>query len=40
VRLRRDHLLSIYYCSAYDLRTPHGVRADGDITGVGCQATP
>ena len=36
VRLRRDRLLSFYYCSAYALHTDDGVRRDGDITGVGC----
>lgn len=32
VTLRRDRLLSFYYCSAYAF----GSRADGDLTGVGC----
>jgi hypothetical protein len=36
VTLRRDPLLSFYYCSAYNLDTESGVRRDGDITGVGC----
>ncbi len=36
VTLRRDPLLSFYYCSAYNLDTQGGVRRDGDITGVGC----
>jgi len=36
VRLRRDDLLSFYYCSAYGLHTPDGVVSDGDIAGVGC----
>ena len=33
VTLRRNPLLSFYYCSAHSL---DGVRSDGDITGVGC----
>lgn len=32
VRLRRDPLLSFYYCSAYSL----GKRSNGDVTDVGC----
>jgi len=32
VSLRRDPLLSFYYCSAYAI----GARSDGDVTGVGC----
>src|SRR6478609_2720324 len=36
VHLRRDRLLSFYYCSAYALHTEAGPRSDGDITGVGC----
>ncbi len=32
VRLKRDRLLSFYYCSAYSL----GSRQDGDVTDVGC----
>jgi dienelactone hydrolase len=32
VTLRRDDLLSFYYCSAYAV----GARSDGDVTGVGC----
>ncbi|MCW2842663.1 MAG: hypothetical protein JWN22_579 [Nocardioides sp.] len=36
VDLARDDLLSFYYCSAYGLGTDGGVRASGDITGVGC----
>jgi dienelactone hydrolase len=36
VSLRRDRLLSFYYCSAYALATGDGVRSDGDVTGVGC----
>jgi len=36
VTLRRDRLLSFYYCSAYDLATPYGRRSSGDVTGVGC----
>jgi hypothetical protein len=35
VSLQRDPLLSFYYCSAYRLDTRHGVRGDGDVTGVG-----
>lgn len=34
--LRRNRLLSFYYCSAYALRGADGRRADGDISGVGC----
>ena len=36
VTLRRDRLLSFYYCSAYAVRDRSGLRADGDIAGVGC----
>jgi dienelactone hydrolase len=36
VTLRRDELLSFYYCSAYRLEKRRGVHASGDITGVGC----
>jgi dienelactone hydrolase len=36
VSLRRDDLLSFYYCSAYGVRTDAGLRTSGDITGVGC----
>jgi hypothetical protein len=36
VGLRRDRLLSFYFCSAYRLDTTDGVRRDGDVTGVGC----
>ncbi|MCW2792973.1 MAG: hypothetical protein JWO76_2071 [Nocardioides sp.] len=36
VELDRDDLLSFYYCSAYGLATDNGVRASGDVTGVGC----
>ncbi|MGZ6752029.1 MAG: alpha/beta hydrolase [Nocardioides sp.] len=36
VTLHRDPLLSFYYCSAYDVHTPAGERASGDVTGVGC----
>ena len=32
VTLRRDRLLSFYYCSAYAL----GSARNGDVTGVGC----
>lgn len=34
--LKRDRLLSFYYCSAYRLETKDGLRRDGDITDVGC----
>ena len=34
VRLRRDPLLSFYYCSAWSLRD--GRRSKPDVTGVGC----
>ena len=34
--LRRDQLLSFYYCSAYAFRDATGVRRDLDVTGVGC----
>ena len=34
--LKRDRLLSFYYCSAYRIETRDGVRRDGDVTGVGC----
>ena len=36
VTLRRDPLLSFYYCSAYRLETPTGVRRDDDVTDLGC----
>jgi dienelactone hydrolase len=36
VRLRRDHDLSFYYCSAYGFHTADGLVANGDITHVGC----
>lgn len=37
VRLRRDPLLSFYYCSAYALTDARGTRrTDGDVSGVGC----
>jgi hypothetical protein len=36
VRLRRNRLLSFYYCSAYALHTRAGLQRDGDVTGVGC----
>ncbi|WP_309648722.1 alpha/beta hydrolase [Nocardioides sp.] len=38
VTLRRDALLSFYYCSAYSLdpRGGAGARRTGDVTGVGC----
>jgi dienelactone hydrolase len=36
VRLRRDPLLSFYYCSAYALRDAGRMRRDLDVTGVGC----
>lgn len=36
VTLRRDRLLSFYYCSAYGLAAGDGVRSDGDVTDVGC----
>lgn len=37
VTLRRDKLLSFYYCSAFGLTTPSGgTREDPDLTGVGC----
>ncbi len=36
VQLKRNPLLSYAYCSAYDVGTPRGRRASGDITGVGC----
>jgi dienelactone hydrolase len=36
VTLRRDDLLSFYYCSAYRLEGPRGVKASGDVTGIGC----
>jgi dienelactone hydrolase len=37
VTLQRNPLLSFYYCSAYSLHTPSGVRQNGDVTGVGCK---
>ncbi|GAA2140240.1 hypothetical protein GCM10009844_09700 [Nocardioides koreensis] len=36
VELRRNRLLSFYYCSAYSLHTDAGRRSSGDITDVGC----
>lgn len=36
VALDRGDLLSTYYCSAYSVRTAHGVRRSGDIAHVGC----
>ena len=36
VTLRRDDLLSFYYCSAYRLDSTKGLRSSGDVTGVGC----
>ena len=36
VTLRRDPLLSFYYCSAYAVRDRTGLVAAGDVTGVGC----
>jgi dienelactone hydrolase len=36
VTLHRDDQLSFYYCSAYRFATPHGTKASGDVTGVGC----
>ncbi len=36
VTLRRNRLLSFYYCSAYSLATERGTRRNGDITDVGC----
>ena len=36
VSLKRDRLLSFYYCSAYALHADGGLRSDGDVTGVGC----
>src|SRR4051794_14598588 len=36
VTLKRNPLLSFYYCSAYSVRTSSGLRQSGDITGVGC----
>ena len=37
VTLRRDRLLSFYYCSAFGLSTPSGAtRENPDLTGVGC----
>lgn len=36
VQLRRERLLSFYYCSAFGLRTDRGVRSNGDISGAGC----
>lgn len=40
VTLRRDALLSFYYCSAYSLDARGGAaaRRTGDVTGVGCPA--
>ncbi len=34
--LRRDPLLSFYYCSAYAIRDRDRIRRDLDVTGVGC----
>jgi hypothetical protein len=36
VRLKRDDLLSFYYCSAYGIHTPAGLETDGDVAEVGC----
>jgi hypothetical protein len=36
ISLRRDRLLSFYFCSAYALGDGRSRRADGDITGAGC----
>lgn len=36
VQLRREKLLSFYYCSAFGLHTDRGVRSNGDISGAGC----
>lgn len=36
VRLRRDPLLSFYYCSAYAVRDAGGLHRDLDVGGVGC----
>jgi dienelactone hydrolase len=36
VTLKRNPLLSFYYCSAYALQDGRNVRRDGDVTGVGC----
>lgn len=37
VTLRRDTLLSFYYCSAFGLSTPSGgTRSNPDLTGAGC----
>ncbi|ANH39751.1 Alpha/beta hydrolase family protein [Nocardioides dokdonensis FR1436] len=36
VRLRRDPLLSSYYCSAYRLDAARRTLRDADLTGVGC----
>jgi hypothetical protein len=36
VTLLRNPLLSFYYCSAYRVSTPTGVRRNGDIGHVGC----
>ena len=40
VTLRRDALLSFYYCSAYSLDARGGAaaRRTGDVTGVGCES--
>lgn len=36
VTLRRDELLSFYYCSAYSLRDGRKRLVDGDVSGAGC----
>ena len=36
VTLRRERLLSFYYCSAYDVRDAAGRHRDLDVAGVGC----
>jgi dienelactone hydrolase len=36
VRLKRDDLLSFYYCSAYGIHTPAGLETNGDVADVGC----
>ena len=37
ITLRRDPLLSFYYCSAYAVRDRTGLRADPDTTDLGCR---
>jgi hypothetical protein len=37
VTLRRNPLLSFYYCSAYRFRQAGRTYADPDVTGVGCR---